>query len=87
MFDKEEVDHDVELSSLSDASTLEEGVEHSVHRTASYHYLPSLKEFWISCTTEVPTETKYGFAQLALLYTYINNTVRTAGLSYYCHVN
>ena len=39
-------------------------------------------EFWKSCWNETSQELKYGFAQLALFYALINNTVRLSSLGF-----
>lgn len=70
-----------ERASLSDdfdyhaGSTVEAGLE---GRSADVPQHPQLNftPFVRSCLAEVPLETKYGFAQLALLYALINNIVR-----------
>jgi len=50
---------------------------HSTIRTLapSLGLKTGLERFLSQCIEEVPTETKYGFAQLALFYALINNTV------------
>jgi hypothetical protein len=56
----------------SSEETLREDIELALHRPAPKQ---NILVSWVAALTEVSVETRYGFANLALLYALINNTV------------
>jgi hypothetical protein len=58
----------------SSEETLREDIELGINTPCRR---PHLFASWVAAMREVSVETRYGFANLALLYALINNTVRT----------
>jgi hypothetical protein len=76
----DEKDEDSDESLCHSGRSSPQGHNSSRHLQTSFRDLwgdkkMTMDDFWKHCRDEVPSEIRYGFAQLALLYALINNTV------------